>query len=310
MTRAFRQALTELFVIGLLAGFATVPAVAQEPEVAASLAFTEGPAVDQEGNLYFSEMTNQRIMKLTPAGVLSVYREKSNNANGLVIDPLGRLIAAEGAESNRNGVRIPANGRITRTDLRTGKMEILADTFEGQPLRGPNDVTIDGKGRIYFTDLGGSAVYRIDAPGMLAKLISASDVSRPNGIQVSPDDKILYVADSAPPPSGVRVLLAYDLRPDGSVANKRTLYDFKNMRGTDGMSIDVQGNLYTASGSRATNNTGVHVISPRGTVLKVIPIPEDPITNTAFGGPDMKTLYVTAGKTIYKIKMDVQGLPR
>src|SRR4029450_2192042 len=150
MTSALRQTLIELFVIGLLAGFATVPAVAQEPEVAATLAFTEGPAVDQEGNLYFSEMTNQRIMKLTPPGALSVYREKSNNANGLVIDPEGRLIAAEGAESNRNGVRIPANRRITRTELRIGEVEISAEKFEGQPLRGPNDVTMHGKGRIHF----------------------------------------------------------------------------------------------------------------------------------------------------------------
>src|SRR5262245_29374219 len=122
-------------------GTATPHLAAQQPEVATTLSFTEGPTVDRDGNVYFTELVWQRIMKLTPAGVLSVFREKSNNANGLLLDPEGRLIAAEGAESNRNGVRIPANGRITRTDLKTGKMEIMADKFEGQPFRGPNDVT-------------------------------------------------------------------------------------------------------------------------------------------------------------------------
>jgi gluconolactonase len=147
--------------------------MAQEAEVAATLAFTEGPTVDTDGNVYFSEMTTQRIMKLSAGGVLSTYREKSNNANGLVIDPQGRLIACEGAESNRNGVRIVANPRVTRTDLRTGKIEILADKYQGMPLRGPNDVTLDQKGRIFFTDLAGAAVYRIDTAGGVTRILSA-----------------------------------------------------------------------------------------------------------------------------------------
>ncbi len=286
------------------------PAFAQGPEPAATLAFTEGPTVDRDGNVYFSEMVNQRIMKLGSDGVLSVFREKSNNANGLVIDPEGRLIACEGAESNRNGVRITGTPRVTRTDLRTGQLEILAEGSREAPLKGPNDVTIDARGRLYFTDPGGSAVYRIDAPGKVARLVSAPDVERPNGIQISPDDKTLYVADSSAPPNGVRVLYAFDLQPDGSLRNRRVLYDFLKVRGTDGMSVDVQGNLYTSSGSRATANTGIHVISPQGKLLQIIPIPEDPITNNAFGGPDMKTLYVTAGKTLYKVRTEIAGLPR
>jgi gluconolactonase len=294
-----------------LALSALAPVIAQEQvDVAATLAFTEGPTADRDGNVYFSEMVNQRIMKLSPSGVLSTFREKSNNANGLVIDPEGRLIACEGAETNRNGVRTTNMPRITRTNLRTGQIEILADSFQGAPLKGPNDVTIDSKGRIYFTDLSGSAVYRIDAPGKLARLAAAPDVQRPNGIQISPDDTKLYVADSSAPPDGVRVLYVFDLQADGSVRNKRVLYDFLKVRGIDGMSIDVQGNLYGSAGSRATGNTGIHVISPQGKVLRIIPIPEDPISNNAFGGPDMKTLYVTAGKTLYKVRTEIAGLPR
>jgi gluconolactonase len=302
---------TTIRSVVLLAGLLIfTPAAAQELQVAATLAFTEGPTVDRAGNLYFTEMVTQRIMKLSADGVLSTYREKSNNANGLVIDPEGRLIACEGAESNRNGVRITNTPRVTRTDLRTGETELLAGSFQSMPLRGPNDVTIDGKGRIYFTDPGGSAVYRIDSPGKVARIVAAPDVQRPNGIQISPDDSKLYVADSAPPPDGMRVLRVFDLQIDGSVRNMRVLYDFLNVRGIDGMSVDVQGNLYGAAGSRATGNTGIHVISPEGKLLRIIPIPEDPITNNAFGGPDMKTLYVTAGKTVYKVRTEIAGLPR
>jgi gluconolactonase len=308
MTLIYRTAIRSLMLLfGLLI---LTPALAQEPQVAATLAFTEGPTVDRDGNLYFSEMVTQRIMKLSPDGVLSTYREKSNNANGLVIDPEGRLIACEGAESNRNGVKIATTPRMTRTDLRTGKIDILADSFQGMPLKGPNDVTLDGKGRIYFTDPGGSAVYRIDAPGKIARVLAAPDIQRPNGIQVSPDDTKLYVADSAPPPDGMRVLRVFDLQPDGSARNGRVLYDFMKVRGIDGMSVDVQGNIYGSAGSRATGNTGIHVISPEGKLLRVIPIPEDPITNNAFGGSDMKTLYVTAGKTVYKLRIEIAGLPR
>src|SRR5262249_30993452 len=152
--------------------------------------------------------------------------------------------------------------------------EILADRFQGIPLKGPNDVTIDGKGRIYFTDPGGSAVYRIDAPGKIARIVAAPDIQRPNGIQISPDDTKLYVADSAPPPDGMRVLREFDLQSDGSARNGRVLYDFMKSRGIDGMSVDVQGNLYGSAGSRATGDTGIHVISPQGKLLQVIPIPE------------------------------------
>ena len=110
----------------------------------------------------------QRIMRFSKDGEFSVFREKSNVANGLVIDSQGRLVAAEGAASptaERSGMKTGGIPRVTRTDLKTGRMEILADTYEGKPLSGPNDVTIDGRGRLYVTDSSGGAVYRIDAPG-------------------------------------------------------------------------------------------------------------------------------------------------
>src|SRR5436309_12321580 len=155
---------------------------AQQPEVATAVGFTEGPTVDREGNVYFSEMVFQRIMKLSASGVLSVVREHSNNANGLLIDPQGRLVACEGAESQRMGVMQTFKPRVTRTDLRTGRIEVLADHYQGKPFVGPDDVTIDGKGRLYFTDLTGGAVYRIDGPGRLDRILAAPDIQRPNGI--------------------------------------------------------------------------------------------------------------------------------
>jgi len=293
-------------------------ASAQQPEIATAVAFTEGPTVDRDGNVYFTEMVWQRIMKLSAKGELSTFREHSNNANGLLIDPQGRLVACEGAESQRTGVRVTFKPQVTRTDLRTGKLEVLADNYQGKPFVGPNDVTIDGKGRLYFTDLTGGAVYRIDGPGQLARILAAPGIQRPNGIQISPDDKVLYLIEANGAAGGARMIRAYDLRSNGTVGNMRVHYNFYPGRSADGMSIDTQGNLYASAGMstlRGTSETldtktGVYVISPQGKLLKFIPIPEDFITNNAFGGSDMKTLYVTAGKTLYKVRTEIAGMPR
>ena len=297
-----------------------MPSIAapQQAEMATTLAFTEGPVADRDGNVYFTELVFQRIMKLTPQGVLTVFRENSNNANGMLIDPEGRLIACEGAESQRMGVLQKFKPQITRTDLRTGRVEVLADSYQGKPFVGPNDVTIDSKGRLYFTDLTGGAVYRLDGPGQIARILAVPDIQRPNGIQISPDDRTLYLIEANGTQGGARMIRAYDLRPDGTVANMRVHYNFYPGRSADGMSIDSQGNLYASAGMgqlRGTSETldtktGIYVISPQGALLKFIPIAEDYITNNAFGGPDMKTLYVTAGKTLYKVRTDVAGLPR
>ncbi len=302
-------------VVVALAG---APAGAQEPEVATTVAFTEGPTVDRDGNVYFTDIINQRIMKLGADGVLSIFRERSNAANGLLIDPQGRLIACEGAAFERPGVKVTGIPRVTRTDLKTGQVEVLADSYEGQPLVGPNDVTIDGQGRLYFTELNGAAVYRIDGPGKIARILAAPDVQRPNGIQIAPDDRTLYLIEANGAAGGARLIRRYDLQPDGTVRNMRVHWDFSPGRSADGMSIDSQGNLYASAGMnqlRGTaetlaTKTGVYVISPQGMLLKFIPIAEDYITNNAFGGADMKTLYITAGKTLYKVRTDVAGLPR
>ena len=293
-------------------------AAAQQVEIATAVAFTEGPTTDRDGNVYFTELVSQRIMKLSAQGVLSTFRESSNSANGLLIDPQGRLIACEGADSQRTGVLVKYKPQVTRTDLRSGRIEVLADNYQGEPFVGPNDVTIDGKGRLYFTDLPGGAVYRIDGPGQLTRILSTPDIQRPNGIQISPDDKQLYLIEANGAQGGARLIRAYDLHTDGTVSNMRVHYNFSPGRSADGMSIDTQGNLYASAGMnqlRGTSETldtktGVYVISPQGKLLKFIPIPEDFITNNAFGGQDMKTLYITAGKTLYKVRTDVAGLPR
>ena len=305
----------------LVASMTGRPVMMQELAIATSVSMLEGPTVDAEGNVYFTDILMQRIMRFSSKGEFSIFRENSNAANGLVIDPQGRLVAAEGAASStaeRNGIKTGGIPRVTRTDLKTGKIEILADSHDGKPLSGPNDVTIDGRGRLYFTDSSGAAVYRIDEPRKVTRILAAPDVQRPNGIQISPDDRTLYIVEANGAEGGARLIRAYDLLPDGSARNMRVLYNFNRGRSADGISVDTQGNLYAAAGMHRTRGTsetldtkcGVYVISPQGKLVKFIPVPEDYITNTAFGGPDMKTLYITAGKTLYKIQNDIAGLPR
>ena len=318
---SLRRALGRPVIAVAIVVLAAVPAVMQELEIATSVSMLEGPAVDAGGNVYFTDILMQRIMRFSKDGKFSIFRDKSNVANGLVFDLQGRLIAAEGAASptaERSGMATGGIPRVTRTDLKTGKLEILADAFNGKPLSGPNDVTLDGKGRLYFTDSTGAAVYRIDAPGKVARILTAPDIQRPNGIQISPDDRTLYLVEANGARDGARMIRAYDLLPDGTVKNMRVFYNFYPGRSADGMSIDTRGNLYAAAGMHRTRGTaetldtkcGVYVISPQGKLLKFIPVPEDYLTNTAFGGPDMKTLYITAGKTLYKVRNDIAGLPR
>jgi gluconolactonase len=281
-------------------------------EIATTVAFTEGPTVDAEGNVYFSEQRGQRIFKLAPGGALTTFRENSNGANGLIFDSEWRLLACEASRDKP---------RITRTDLKNGQVEVLAERYEGQPLNSPNDLTIDGKGRIYFTDQGrrgNSAVYRIDPDGKLTRILAAPDIQTPNGIVVSPDDRTLYLVESNGAKDGARMIRAYDLQPDGTPVNMRVFHNFYPGRSADGMTIDTEGNIYAAAGLNRTRGTsetldtkpGIHVISPKGQLLEYIPIPEDTVTNCAFGGPDMKTLYVTAGKTLFRVRTKIAGTRR
>jgi gluconolactonase len=304
---------------------------APEPEVsvATTVAFTEGPAQGPDGMMYFTDVANNRIMRWNPgARKQEVFRSDSNRANGLLFDSQGRLIACEASDTEHD------NPRVTRTDLKTGRMEAIATQFEGKSFNGPNDVTIDAKGRLYFTDpapdatsqaparprnaTGVPGVYRIDTDGKITRLLSAPDTEWPNGLVISPDDKTLYLIEANKVEGGTRAIRAFDLSPEGTLSNRRVHYNFYPGRSADGMAIDSVGNLYAAAGlhrRRGTHETletkcGVYVISPQGKLLRMIPVPEDTITNTAFGGADNKTLYITAGKTLFQIPNDVAGLNR
>jgi gluconolactonase len=283
--------------------------MAEAPQIATIVAFTEGPTCDLAGNVFFTETKFNRIMKFTPKEELSVFRENSNAANGLVFDPKERLIACEGNQQNP---------RVTRTDMKTGRVEILASRAMGLTLTAPNDVTFDNQGRLYFTDLPGGTVHRIDLDGKVTRMLGSPDVQRPNGITISPDGKTLYLVEANQAEGGARVLRAYDLQADGKVANMRVFVNFYPGRSSDGITIDSAGNVYAAAGLNARRGTsetldtkaGVHVFSPKGERLAFYPIPEDTVTNVCFGGPDWKTVYVTAGKTLYKFRVDVAGTRR
>ena len=272
--------------------------VAQDVEVATTIALTEGPTADAEGNIFFTDQANNRIMKLGIDGKLSTFRQPANYANGLVFDSEWRLIACE---SGDKATGTPA--RVTRTDLKHGKVEVLAEKYQGKGFVAPNDVTFDGNGRIYFSDkpatnTGEGGVYRIDFDGRLTRILAPPEIQVPNGLIISPDDKILYLVEANPGEKGARMIRAYDLSADGTVTNMRVFHNFYPGRSGDGMSVDVKGNLYVAAGlhrRRGTSETldtkpGIHVFAPAGELLKLIAIPEELVTNCAFGGADMKTL--------------------
>jgi gluconolactonase len=293
---------------------------AQNVEVAATLppgdaakcgVCLEGPTVDAAGNVYFTDMPRNSILRLGTDGKVTTHLKPAGNPNGLVFDPQFRLIAAE-----RGDPASKTSGRITRTDLKTGKVEVLAETYNGASFGTPNDVTFDGKGRIYFS--AGGNVYRIDAPGKVAQVVAAPVVDSSNGVMVSPDDGKFYLVEMNRGPQGPRRVRVFDLAADGTVSNPQVFHQFFPGRGGDGMASDVEGNIYVAAGMNAPRGTtetldvktGVHVFSPSGALLQFIPIPVDTITNVAFGGPDLKTLYVTSGPTLYKVANKIAGTRR
>jgi gluconolactonase len=291
-------------------------------QVAAGVCFLEGPAIDAAGNIYFSDIAGNRILKMDPQATVTVFRADSGRTNGNSFDSRGRLISCEGAENGPGGRR-----RVVRTDLTTGQVEVLTERYEGKRYNSPNDVAVDPRGRIWFTDPlyapdrsimehQHEAVYRIDPDGKVVRVITQPVIGRPNGLAITPDGKRLYLVDSNYiRPDANRKIWAFDIAEDGSISNQRQVYDFGRGRGGDGMRLDVQGNLWVAAGIAAPRTvnetadvpTGVYVISPAGKLLGRIPIPEDVITNLAFGGPDKKTLYITAGKIIFKIQTAVGG---
>lgn len=291
-----------------------------EAKVSGEKFFTEGPAVDAGGNVFFTNIPNlagAQVLKWDPAKrELSIYRERSNAANGLLFDAQGRLWACEGGADDK--------GRVTRTDMKAGEISVMADSYNGKPLGAPNDLTTDRKGRIYFSsrlangDPGAgnvNSVYRIDLDGSLHRVLATPAIDMPNGLDTSPDGKTFYLVESDGREGRARRIRAYDLQDDGTVRNERLLYDFYPGRSGDGLCLDQEGNLYVAAGLHKTRGTsetlatrpGIHVISPQGKLLAYVETPEDTITNCAFGGEDRRTLYITCGRYLLSCRTQVPG---
>lgn len=289
---------------------------------AAGIAFTEGPAAAADGMVYFTDMPNNRIMQFdSVTGRTSVWRTPSGRANGLLFDAQGRLLACEGNEFGDND----GHRRITRTDMASGRVEVLTDRFEGKRYNAPNDIAACSNGMLFFTDpcygerswmeLTRESVYRIDPDGRVSEVLTQPLIQRPNGIALSPDERTLYVVDSCAVIGGNRKIWKFDLADDGTLSNQRLVFDFAPGRGGDGMAVDQNGNLWIAAGiirPRGPHETtdvppGIWIVTPAGELRGRIPIPEDVLTNVTFGGDDLKTLYVTAGRNLFSIRVTIPG---
>jgi gluconolactonase len=263
-------------------------AKAQVEEVAAGFPGGEGPVWSREGFLIFSDYSRDRLYKYVPGKAPEVYREDSHGANGNTMDRQGRLYSCEYKAR-----------RVTRTD-RKGRIEVLAEKFEGKRFNAPNDIVVRRDGHVYFTDplftpleqreLDFYGVYHVTPKGKIEAI--ARMKTRPNGVALSPDGKILYVAHT-----DERNIRAYDLDGHGLASNERIA--IANLAGgPDGIRTDVKGNLYVAA-------RGVAVYSPGGELLGRIAAPVNP-RNLAFGDNDLKTLYLV-GNSIYRVRLDVAG---
>ncbi len=276
--------------------------------------FTEGPAVDRAGNVYFTNVPVSKIMKWDPvAKELSVFRTGTNETNGLRFAANGDLVMCAGEP-----------GALMKLDMKTGRETLVADQYMGKGLQSPNDLDIDSMGRIYFSSRGGKpdlekhnvkSVYRVDPDGTVHQLLSEPDVHMPNGIVISPDEKTLYLIEADGGENRNRNILTFDFHKEDSLSNRRVLYDFYPGRSGDGMCIDEEGNLYVAAGLHKTRGSsetldtlpGIHVISPQGKLLAFRETPEDTITNCTFGGDDLRTLYVTCGTYLLSIRTEIPG---
>jgi gluconolactonase len=291
------------------------PATAGPPKLEADNAGAgEGPSWDPSGWLYFSGQN--RISRWRPGGPLEVVREGAGT-NGTLRDSQGRLV------TNESGAR-----RVTRTEL-DGSIVVLADNYEGKRFNSPNDLAIDSRGRIYFTDprygrrdtmeMTVEGVYRIDAPGKVVRILGTPELERPNGILVSPDDRYLYIADNNNNNvGGARKLWRFDLKRDGTAdpKSRKLIFDWRDARGPDGLKMDSKGLLYVAAGLNKPHppyetadamKGGVYVITTGGKLVEFIPIPRDEVTNCAFGGADLKTLYITAGGSLWSVPVKTAG---
>jgi len=262
--------------------------------LASEFKFTEGPAADAEGNVFFTDQPNDRICKWSVDGKLTTFLQPCGRSNGLFFDKEGNLYAC--ADMENELWKIDPQGNVT----------VLIKDYKGKRLNGPNDLWIDPKGGIYFTDplykrdywtrdpamqQDGQHVYYLP-PGGKEPTRVATDLTQPNGIIGTPDGEHLYIADI-----GARKTYRYKINPDATLSEK-TL--FCSM-GSDGMTIDIEGNIYLTG-------RGVTVFNPEGKQIEQIPIPEGWTANVCFGGKDRDTLFITASDSLYAVKMRVKGV--
>ncbi len=258
--------------------------------------FTEGPAADDAGNLYFTDIPANKIYKLDQAGELSVFLEPSNHCNGLMYNHAGKLYACE------------MDGRLIAIDLKTKEVTALADKYEGNRFNAPNDLVIDSTGGVYFTDpqfrapmplpQKELAVYYRDQEGKVSRVVTG--LKSPNGVILSPDEKTLHVI-----PSMQKEMMSYPVEGPGKLGTGKVFCTLaqpegKDNTGGDGLTIDTNGNLYITSG------TGVQVFDSAGKALTTLKFPQQP-ANCTFAGPGNKTLYVTARTGVYALPTQATG---
>ncbi len=260
---------------------------AKVEKLAGGFRFTEGPASDAEGNIFFTDIPNNRIHKWSLDGKLSTFLENSGGANGLFFVKDGSLLACLGNRGQL--VSISPNGSVT----------VLAGNYQGKSFNSPNDLWQHPEGMIYFTDprygrrehlpQDGEHVYSFFGDGQRVKRV-IDDMVRPNGVVGSRDGKILYVADH-----GANKTYAYTIKSDGTLSGKR----FFAAEGSDGMTIDSEGNVYLTGEM-------VSVYDPKGNKVETIEVGERP-SNVCFGGLDKQTLFITARTSLYSLGMRVRG---
>jgi gluconolactonase len=264
---------------------------------ATGFVFTEGPLWHPDGFYYFVDVRASMLYRLTPGAAPELVRERTGGGNGTTFDLEGRLVLCEGD-----------NRRVTRTSA-DGRIEVLADRFEGKRLNRPNDVVCHSDGSIYFTDPGlrvplaerevpHAGVYRIAPDGALSLV---ADCEYPNGLAFSPDERVLYVANTR----WAQYIHALEVDGGGRLIRRRIFADMSSdeTEGVpDGMKVDVEGRVY------CTGPGGTWVFAPDGTRLGIIRTPEVP-ANVAFGGPDLRTLFLTARTSVYTLRVKAPGRP-
>lgn len=263
-------------------------------QLADGFKFTEGPAVDKNGDVYFTDQPNDRIWKWSTSGKLTLFMENTGRSNGLYFDKKGQLLSCADLENE-----------LWSIDTKTKKHKVLLTDYKGGKLNGPNDLWITPANEIYFTDplykrpywkrnpetqQTAERVYLLTKKGEVR--VAAEDYVRPNGIIGTADGKVLYVTDL-----GDKKTYRYDIAKDGSLKNKKLFVAM----GSDGMTLDEEGNLYITG-------KGVTVFDKTGEKIAHIPVDRDWTANVCFGGKDMKTLFITAKEGLYALRMNVKGI--